>query len=220
MILSALITDSYRAYRGKSSSVPAAGTTKYTDILAIANRRMREWANDSNVDWPSRFELRSGGTVTTNKQTYDVDDDIMRLSDYVVLTDSNSNKTYVNALKPQERMLFSKGCYLSGFNPQQLTFVTPITTSNTGQALTIPCYTMPSDLVSPNDVVPVDNPDWLVYAVAAELARNDFAKVSQYPNLLGTANDLYQKMVDDAQNNSFNQPNGATNNMRQSVSWS
>lgn len=219
MILSDLITDSYRAYRGKSSSVPAAGTAKYIDILAIANRKQREWATDSNVDWPSRYEMRASGSLTTGKQAYDVDDDILRLSDYVILTDSSGNKTYVGVVKPQAQSLYSTGCYISGFNPQQVTFITTISSSYNGRTLTLPCFTQPDDLVNPSDVVAVENPQWLVYAVAAELARNDYARVAQYPNLIGQANDLYQKMVDNAQNSSFLQPNGAENNMSQPIGW-
>ena len=52
-------------------------------------------------------------------------------------------------------------------------------------------YYIPNDLVSATDEVPVDNPDWLVYAVAAELARNDAAKDDQFSNLMGMANELY-----------------------------
>ena len=216
MILSQLVTEAYLAYRGKTSSVPASGTEKYTRILTIANRKQREWAQDSNVDWLSRYEIRSAGTLSSGTQTYDIDSDVMRLSYFVILTNLSAVKSYVSILKPQQITRFTTGAYVAGFNPQQLTFITTITSAYTGFGLSYPCFTMPTDLSVATSVVAVDDPQWLVYAVAAELARNDYAKEEQYTNLIGQANDLYMKMVDAAQMSSALQPNGVVNAMPQS----
>lgn len=218
MTLTQLVNDSYLCYRGKLSSVPVAGAEKYNRIVAIANRKQREWAQDSNIDWPSRYEIRAVGTTTTGTQSYDLDDDILRASDYVILTTTAKAKSYIGIVKPQQQSRYSKGAYITGFNPKQLTFIQTINAGNTGQAITLPCFTMPADMATGTSKVSVDDPQWLVYAVAAELARNDFAKEQQYSNLIGQANDLYQKMLDDAQANSFSQPNGVVNNMPQSQS--
>lgn len=208
-----VITDAYIAYRGKSSNLPAVGSAKYTDMLAILNRKQREWQGDNTVDWPSLFQLLDGGTLSSGTQTYDIDDEVIRQSDYVTLTDSNGNDEYITVVKPQIRTRYTSGCYFSGNNPLQLTFITTIDGKYNGFALTIPAYVAPDPLVNPGDTVAVDDPDWCVYAVAAELARNDYSKQEQYPNLNGIANGLYQQMVDSANANSFLQPNGVPNNM-------
>ena len=215
MTLSQVVSESYLVYRGKLSSVPAVGSEKYNRIVSIANRKQREWVQDSNVDWLSRYEMRVLGTLTTGNQEYDLDNDIMRLSDYVIITDLQGNKRYIQTLRPQVISRYKSGCYISGGNPQQLNFVTPIDSSFNGFALTVPCFTIPADMTTPTSVVSVEDPNWLIYATAAELARNDYAKEEQYPNIIGQANDLYKNMVADAQANGFLQINSVTNNMPQ-----
>lgn len=215
MILSEAVNDIYLAYRGKLSNVPAAGTEKYNRILTIINRNQRQWAKDSTVDWPSRFEVRQLGTTATGTQVYDIDDDIIRPSDYVQLVDANNNKRTIQILKPQTVALATEGCYVSGTDPLQLTFVTTIGDSLSGLTIQMPCYTMPDDYTSPNDTIIIDNPQWLIYATAAELARNDYSKEEQYSNLQGIANDLYANMKSDAEVNAYSQPNGVPNNLPQ-----
>lgn len=218
MKLAQLVTDSYLAYRGKLSSVPAAGSEKYNRIVNIANRKQREWAQDSAIDWPSRYEIRSIGSLSSGTQVYDLDDDILRASDYVLLTSPTGQKQYVGIVKPQQQSRYIKGAYITGSSPKQLTFIQPIDSNYTGYTIKLACFTMPADMTLPTSTIAVDDPQWLVYIVAAELARNDYAKEEQYPNLVGQANDLYQKMTNDAQVNSFSQPNGVVNNMPQNNS--
>ncbi len=218
MKLSQLVIDSYVAYKGKVASAPASGTEKYNRIVNIANRKQREWAQDSAIDWPSRYEIRTVGTLATNTQTYDLDDDIMRASDFVQLISATNQKQYIGIVKPQQQMRYIKGAYITGFNPKQLTFIQTIDSNYAGYSIKLPCFTMPTDMTIATSTVAIDDPQWLVYAVAAELARNDNAKEEQYGNLIGQANDLYQKMLNDAQVNSFSQPNGVVNNMPQNNS--
>lgn len=63
-----------------------------------------------------------------------------------------------------------------------------------GGTIFAPVYTFPTPLSGDTDVVPVDIPNWLVYATAAEYVRNDVTKVSSYPTLVAQANDLMEKM--------------------------
>ena len=195
MTLAQLVSESYLAYRGKLSSVPAVGSEKYNRIVMIANRKQRDWAQDSNVDWLSRYELRPLGTLLSGTQIYDLDNDIMRPSDYVILTDLQGNKRYIQTVRPQLASRVTSGCYIFGTNPVQLNFITKIDSSYNGFALTVPCFTIPADMSSPTSIVSVEDPNWLIYATAAELARNDYAKEEQYPNIVGQANDLYKKLA-------------------------
>lgn len=213
--LNQVATMAYQSYRGKTSNMPVSGDEKYTRIVNLINQFQRSWARDSNVDWPSRYEVRNLGTTTTGTQVYNLPADVVNLSDYVQLVDANNNTTYITVIKPETIAGYTSGCYVAGANPQKLTFLTPITSALNGLTITVPCFTMPADLVNDTDTVAVDDPDWLAYAVAAELARNDYSKEQQYPNLKGIADTLYAGMVNNAQSNSFLQPNGVVNNMPQ-----
>lgn len=214
-----VLTDAYIAYRGKSSNMPASGTSKYNDMLAILNRKQREWWSDPNTDWPSLFALTADGTVTSGTQTYALPATLLRLSDYIILQDSNLVNKYITVVKPAQRAMYSSGCYVYDSNPMMLTFITTIDSNLTGLNLIVPGYIAPVDLVNMTDIVAVDDPNWLVYSVASELARNDYSKEEQFPNLNGIANALYQQMVDDAFANSQLQPNGVPNVMPQPNSY-
>ena len=214
MTVSELVIDSYLCYKGKVSSAPVAGSEKYNRIILIANRKQREWSQDTNIDWPQLFQIRPLGNLTTGTQTYDLDDDIVRPSDYINLT-LNGQVSYVAVVKARVANLYTKAAYVSGFNPKQLTFTFKIDANYSGSAITLPCYVTPPDLKTGTQRIMPEHSRWLVYAVAAELARNDFSKEEQYSNLIGQANDLYAKMVEEAQNNSFAQPNGVINLMPQ-----
>jgi len=113
-------------------------------------------------------------------------------SDKVLVT--TSTQTYEFSIySPQKR---ASDCYIYGNNPKVLTFSDPISVTGqlVGGVLTVPACFLPNDLVNATDLIPVDNPEWLVYIVASELARNDPAKDDQFPTLVAMANDLYSKM--------------------------
>jgi len=224
-----VLTDAYIAYRGKSSNMPQAGTDKYNDMLAILNRKQREWWSDPNNDWPSLWQLVTIDTPNSNAglvagtQTYPLttaaltaaNTPILRLSDYIMLQDSSGNNKYVTIVKPPVRSQYTQGAYISGAHPLELTFITTIDVNYAGLQPIAASYVQPKALVAPTDVIAVDDPNWCVYAVASELARNDYSKEEQFPNLNGIANALYQEMADAAFANSQLQPNGVPNNMPQ-----
>jgi len=102
----------------------------------------------------------------------------------------------VKFISPDQRGL--NRVYISGRDPKMLTFYSDIESGSQGIGgeLLVAGYYIPSDLVAATDLVSVDDPNWLVYATASELARNDPAKEDEFPNLIGMANQLYRSMVD------------------------
>ncbi|MDB5177452.1 MAG: hypothetical protein JWN75_1120 [Candidatus Saccharibacteria bacterium] len=50
-------------------------------------------------------------------------------------------------------------------------------------------------LATDTDVIPISVPDWLTYAVAADIAFNDTTYEDKFSDLTGKANDLYLQMV-------------------------
>lgn len=191
MLVSELIEAAHVAYKG-NLRVPAEGTTKYSVYLSIANRKQREWANDPTVDWASLYSDESVGTVSGSSREYDLPIEVVRPSDFIYLEIDGVMHPY-NVVPPREIDRTSRRQAVSVIG-KTLRFSYDIADNLNGANIIVPAFYMPDALEDPTDEVAVDNPDWLVYALAAELARNDYSKDDQYPNLAGMANDLYEKM--------------------------
>lgn len=112
---------------------------------------------------------------------------------------------YYNYTLPQQRTL--GGVYIYGRLPKKFAFYNDPADQVVGGELKVSGYYLPNTLVNETDEVEVDDPNWLVYAVAAELARNDPAKDAEFGNILGMANDLYKNMVEANQYLGFAQAN-------------
>lgn len=125
-------------------------------------------------------------------------------SDSAIVTITTQD-VYYNYTPPQQREV--GGVYIYGRSPKQLVFYTEPSTQVVGGELKVAGYYLPDALSAATDLVAVDDANWLVYAVAAELARNDPAKDAEFGNLIGMANDLYGKMVAANQYLGFNQAN-------------
>jgi len=194
MLVSELIVDINYAHKGNNRA-PTEGSDKWNRTLAIVNRKLREWASDSNTAWTSLFEEDNIGVFSTT-QSYPLSTDTQKLSDFVYLR-SGTRELAFNVVPPQRRAEYSNAVYVSG-NPKTLTFTdaTAATHPFIGANIIVPCYKLPTPLTAGTDEVRIDSHEWLTYAVAAELARNDPAKDDQFGNLIGMANDLYQQMKD------------------------
>lgn len=222
------------AYKG-NSNWPAPGNPKYLQYLAIANRLQGGWAMDAGVLWNSTFQTRTYGPISATNQTYDLDSDVFYLSDsvYIIRTDGNTDQFRV--VHPNARndnngnsvgstagdyglpLVYLTGAAALGGSNLTLNFVSPFqtivngTAQNTqwvGGTISLGAYILPTDLANAADVITIDDPYWLVWQTASELARNDPAKQDQVPNLTGMANDAYEKMLTQNEGNSFEQPNG------------
>jgi hypothetical protein len=197
MLLSTFFDHVNAAYRGTDDDAPTTGTPDYTEWLLVANRKKDEFAKDPNNKWGSLFQpSTSVGTVVAGTQSYNLPTTFFVPSDRVRVV-LNGNTTHFNVVKPQERSLGSNAVYVSGSNPQTLTFYDTITSSSTfvGGTIYVPGYFVPADLTTATDIIPVNDPYWLVYAVAAELAFNDLTYEDKYAELVAKANDRYQKMA-------------------------
>lgn len=214
MTASDLLNRVWRAYRGKGATkTPAWGSEKANLVLDIANQAQEEWAKDSNQAWSSLFNIVEVDTIDTSVFTYELPVNFMTPSDYFLLDKTDGSRIELPLIKPQQR---DGQLYISGSNPKKVTFsCTNIDTTYNGGSLKAPAYYMPASITDSTDVITVDDPNWLVYATAAELARNDAAKEDQYPNLLGKANDLYKKMIDANNNVGFMQGGKVLSNMTQ-----
>lgn len=131
--------------------------------------------------------------IKVGVQTYNLHRQFINASDDVIIKDTNDINYTID--KPQRRE--DAQTYISGVNPQSITFVEEIKSDSNllGLEFTVPGYYAPLDLTSDNDVIPVDDPYWLVMSVASELAFNDLTYENKAPALNIKANALYQGMI-------------------------
>lgn len=235
-----LIQKAWVAYKG-NTSWPTPTSDKYLMMVMIANRLKNEWALDSKVHWDSLFTTRTYGPITSANQAYALDDDVFYLSDFVYILRTDGNTDRFQVVHPESRnnnsataigsmadqtgdpLVYLTGSSQGGESNLTLNWIDSFATDLTqevGGTIQVGCYALPDDMVNASDTVPINNPEWAVMALAAELARNDPAKQDQYPLLIGQANDQYSKMVLDNQGNSFQQPNGPMYAQQQlGVTW-
>lgn len=185
------------SYRGSDDDAPVAGSVDYAMWLAAMNRKLSEYARDTKVSRASLFEVRSVGTISATSQSYDLDDDFLDPSDVVIVTTPDGRDVEYTVDKPQERGRSFRSVYISGRDPKQMTFYDTFTSTSEviGGTLKVGGYYLPADLTRANDTIPVDDPYWLVAAVAGTLAFNDLTYESKYPDLQGQANVLYKQMA-------------------------
>lgn len=219
MIVTSLFTQINAAFRGSDDDAPTTGTD-FALWLATANRKQAEWAGDTKNNWESLFAVDTvASTVAAGTQVYNLGATFLAPSDRVTVT-VGSQLYYYSICKPQERDRWSNSVYISSSNPKKLTFVDTISASSpiVGGTITLGGYHLPSDLADGSSTVLVDDPYWLVYAVAAELAFNDITYSDKAPDLYNKANSLYKQMASNNRRGSSNNPRTARTNVNRILS--
>lgn len=112
-----------------------------------------------------------------------------------VFVKTSTQDTPLATENPQKRQ--NADVYISGRDPKRISFYNTIEATNqiVGGELRVAGYYLPEEMTATTDSVAVDDPNWLVLATAAELARNDAAKEDQFANLIGMANEAYLNMI-------------------------
>lgn len=152
--------------------------------------------------------------IEAGVQTYSLHRSFMYPSDKTFVSTTTQDIEYMIG-KPQERSRYNNEVYISGKHPQTITFYDDIETDSNlvGGTLKVPGYYAPNDLTASTDTVPVDDPYWLVYAVASELAFNDLTYSDKSPDLNAKANNLYSGMISTNRRGSNNTPRVARTNV-------
>lgn len=197
-------------------TVTTAGTTTLTgsgtyftdfkagDTILVSGETVRTIsaiASNTSLTVTSAFSTSAGSLtfshrsiIATAIQEYSLHRSLYIPSDKLTISTTSQN-IYFCLVRPQERN-YGK-VYLSGNNPKKITFYDTIASTSqvVGGTLLMPGYYLPSSLTLETDIIPVDDPEWLVLITASELARNDSAKSDQFPNLVAMANERYAKMI-------------------------
>ncbi len=132
--------------------------------------------------------------------TYNLHRSFLSPSDRLFVLTTDSDKVFLDVVKPQARDYINRQVHISGENPQILTFTEDITSTENivGGELYVPGYYMPDDVSAATDILPLPDPNWGVMAVAAEIAFNDIVYEDKSEALNIKANALYKQM--DAKN--------------------
>lgn len=192
-------------------------------ISGETERTIATITSDTSLTVTLAFANTAAGKTFTHKtiiltgvQTYSVHRNLLNPSDRAIVTTSTQDLYYVLG-KPQERARYQNEVYLSGRNPQHLTFYDTISATQNSQligaTLKLPGYFVPNDLTALTDTIPVDDPYWLVYAVASELSYNDITYSDKSPDLNAKANNLYSAMIALNRRGTNNYPRQARTNV-------
>lgn len=186
---------------GKPTS-PTSGTKKYNQLLNAGKYFLQSWQDEPMTDWPSLYDFRDSGTITAT-DTFPLDEDIRKVSQQagdnikIVHTDDNETEYKLVPVDRLQHYRYDKVVAVAGTN---LVFPRAFTADDAefGGTIVVPSYgyaVFPEDDVTE---IPIDNPNWLVCISAAEFVRNDLTRKSEYPNLVGEAAVLMQKMKENS----------------------
>ena len=201
MTTSELIQAIFTKATGKTTTL-SSGDAKYAKILAIANGKIREWQNQENVDWNSLYEPKQSFGAVTATDTFAIPAGVRKLSDTpgddVLIEYETDNYYHFQIVAADTLKRYPTGNYCAQIG-SNLVFNRTFTTEDPeyGGTIYVPVYLSADELVNASDVVPVDSPQWLIVASAAEYVRTDVTRQNQYPNLVAEANPLMEKMIQD-----------------------
>lgn len=155
--------------------------------------------------------------IATSVQSYSLNRRFLNPSDQIIVTTTTGSIAYYNLAKPQDRLISQGMAYVHDQAPQLLTFQSDITSTDQiiGGTLAMPGFYLPDPVLDDTDLIPVDDPNWLVYRVAGELATNDLIYESKAADLIAQANVLYTAMaVSDRRGTAGNPSTSRTNVVR------
>lgn len=186
-------------WRGNDDVAPVIGTDDANYWLRLANRIRRTLYSDTSKQWTGAYQVLNLGPITVSGAlSFPLPAGFLDVAEGCYSLDANNARRYFNIIKPQEQTA-QQAVFVAGMNPQTLYFSKAITAQDNfvGATLYLPAYVIPADIagVTGNEVVVVDDVDWLAMATAAELAFNDITYESKAPDLNAKANDLYKKML-------------------------
>ena len=160
----------------------------------------------SNTD--SDLTFIHSTVIQAGVQTYSINRKFINPSDKIEILLSDGTKRYYDFIRPGARENATRGVYISSQNPQLLTFSTTIAADEdiVGGTLVIPGYYMPDDISLETDLLPFPDPNWGVFAAAAEIAFSDIVYEDKASDILAKANDLMRKMVAVNRKGTYGQP--------------
>lgn len=186
-------------------AAPETDSESYNILLAQVKTLTLEWQNAVDeqqhpINWNSLWNRQTIGTVTVGRSTTIATPTlalIRKLSkedDGFSLEDGSGGCRYFSVVKPNELKI---GTDRVALVKNKLIFADPFAADDTwvGKNIEAAFYGYADIPAIGTDLISVDDPMWMVYRGAAELARNDFIKSGEYTNLLNLANERFDAMI-------------------------
>jgi hypothetical protein len=194
-------------------TITVSGETVRTIATITSNTVLTVTLAFSNT--ASALTFTHASIVATAVQTYSLHRSLLNPSDKVIVSTTDEDISYTIG-KPAERARYASEAYIYGRQPKSLTFYTDFVSTDQaiGGTIGVPGYYIPADMTAATDIVSVDDPYWLVYSVASELAFNDITYSDKSPDLNAKANNLYSMMVTANRRGSSNNPRVAYTNVQ------
>ena len=201
MTTSEFVTATFHKATGKLPTFQS-GTTKWNNIVASGNFYIRQWAGEKDVDWFSLYDPAFSVGKVTATDTFDLDKTIRKISvqdgDSIRVTHLNGNYTDYVLTSPSLLKTHKYGNYVAKIG-KTLRFNRSFATTDQqfGGTITVPAFLHPKQIARDKDVVPVDDPNWLVLVCAADYVRNDITRKDLRADLIDEANGVMSRMVQD-----------------------
>lgn len=205
MTLQELINAVMLKATGKPTILPTTNT-KWEKIRGIANYYQQAWAHEPGQHWRSLYIIDNIATISHDSEYLipgELDDISTALGDNIYVKTTDGKKIEFQLVDHNDFQNHPTGnyCTIVGHDEDNGRYVL----FNGGFMDDDPCYggelyvpayyKIGPCLTDPDDVVVVDDPNWLVTMCAAEYIRNDIVKQNQYGNLIAEANNLMTSMI-------------------------
>ena len=205
-------TGTYFTDYAVGDKITVSGETERTIDTITSNTVLTVTVAFSNTASSLTFTRKA--IIKVNTQEYSLHRNFLKPSDTVIVTDTDNNDHIFKIVEPQQRTVNT--VYISSRNPEMLVFNDDIDSTSPllGGTLKVAGYYIPEDMSASTDIVPVDDPFWLVYAVASEIAFNDVTYEDKYVDLNTKSNNLYQLMCQANRRGTSNNPRKVLTNVR------
>lgn len=199
-------TDTFFTDYAVGDKITVSGETERTIATIVSDTSLTVTVAFSNTASAKTFTRKT--IIKSGSYEYSLHRAFLGASDTALVIDTNSDNQYFNYQQPAERDIYSRYVYITGQNPQKLSFTNEIeaTESLVGGELRIPGYYLPDDVTSETDILPVPSPDWAVAAVSAEIAFGDVTYEDKAETLNSKANYLYKAMLQNNRRGTFKNP--------------
>lgn len=199
MHLDKIIQKAYKMATGDDESI-SRSEPSYGKYVSILNDLQRDWYEESlilpNERWAS---LEREETIVISSDTqYDLDGElVLHPLNYSPLSITlPSGGIIIPKLVSTTEFIRSndKNVYTASSFGKTINLKKEFIDSAIGGRITYPYYVNLEEISNDDDNIIVDNPNWLIYMLAAEIARSDIVQAGQYGNLVALAQNVMTSM--------------------------
>lgn len=199
MQIDKIIQKAYKMATGDDESI-SRSEPSYAKYVSILNDLQRDWYEESlvlpNERWAS---LEREETIIISSDTqYDLDGELVihPLSYSPLSIILPSGNIVMPKLVSAAEFIRSndENIFTASSDGKIINFKKEFINSTIGGRITYTYYVNLEEISNDDDNIIVDNPNWLVYMLAAEIARSDIVQAGQYGNLVALAQNSMTSM--------------------------